>query len=83
MQNLLEEDGQMVFDLIFNKQAYFYVCGDVKMADDVKKRLTKIVAEYGQMSDESANEYIKDLKVSFCFCKYCIHYLAKVSFTNL
>ena len=63
VQDLLEQDGKNVFDLIFHKQAYFYVCGDIKMADHVKSRLAKIMAEHGQMSEEDVNEFIKELKV--------------------
>jgi sulfite reductase (NADPH) flavoprotein alpha-component len=45
--------------------AYFYVCGDKnRMAGDVEKALTQIVAKEGSLSDEKATEYIKNLKKS-------------------
>lgn len=45
--------------------AYFYVCGDKnRMAGDVEKALTQIVAKEGGLSDEKATEYIKGLKKS-------------------
>jgi sulfite reductase (NADPH) flavoprotein alpha-component len=43
--------------------AYFYVCGDAsRMAGDVDRALHQIVAEQGDMTEESANDYIARMK---------------------
>lgn len=43
--------------------AYFYVCGDAsRMAHDVDKALHRIVQEQAGISEESASEYVKNLK---------------------
>ena len=43
--------------------AYIYVCGDAKrMAKDVNQTLIRIIAEQGQMSEDSAEDYIQMLK---------------------
>lgn len=42
--------------------AHFYVCGDAKrMAKDVKQTLVKIVQDQGQLSEEAAADYVKQL----------------------
>jgi sulfite reductase (NADPH) flavoprotein alpha-component len=43
--------------------AYFYVCGDAnRMAGDVDRALHQIVAEQGDMTEESAKDYIARMK---------------------
>jgi sulfite reductase (NADPH) flavoprotein alpha-component len=43
--------------------AYFYVCGDAKrMAVDVDQALHQIAREHGDLSEEEAKSYMKNLK---------------------
>ncbi len=43
--------------------AYFYVCGDAhRMAKDVEAALQKIIQEQGNMSEEAAKAYVKNLR---------------------
>jgi len=45
--------------------AHVYVCGDVKMAEDVYNRLIKIIhEESGTLSLEQAENYVLSLRVS-------------------
>ena len=59
----MEENGDKLFDLIYNKQGHFYICGDVKMADDVKNTITNIILNRGNLTLEQAKEYINKMKV--------------------
>ncbi|MEM0910292.1 MAG: sulfite reductase flavoprotein subunit alpha [Pseudomonadota bacterium] len=62
VQNLMWKNGKELYDWL-EKGAYFYVCGDAfRMAKDVDKMLTKIVATFGGMSEESAVAYVNSLK---------------------
>ena len=43
--------------------AHIYVCGDMsRMAKDVEAALLSIIATKGQLSEEQATEYLKDLR---------------------
>jgi len=45
--------------------AHFYVCGDAKrMAGDVEKALTDVVAQYGGRDEAAAKAFIQDMKKS-------------------
>ena len=63
----MEKIGETILD----KQGHVYVCGDVTMASDVSKTITKILQEYASLSDEEAKQFVSDLRVSKpleCFC---------------
>jgi sulfite reductase (NADPH) flavoprotein alpha-component len=48
-----------------NEGGHFYVCGDAKrMAKDVDNALLLIIAQQGQMSDDDARGYLKQMSES-------------------
>jgi sulfite reductase (NADPH) flavoprotein alpha-component len=42
--------------------AHFYVCGAVRMGQDVERAMVDIVAEYGRNSASEATAIVTDLK---------------------
>lgn len=63
VQHQLAENGKEINRLLEQEKAYIYVCGDaLKMARDVQKALTKVIAEERGVSDERAAELIRSLK---------------------
>lgn len=67
VQELAETVGSDIHDLLLNKGAHFYVCGDCKMAEDVHQKLKGIIKKYGEMTDEQAQNIMYMLKVRFFF----------------
>lgn len=59
---MLKEEALDICEKLLSKQAHFYVCGDVKMADDVCKTLQTLLQEYAAMSQGEAQETIDKLK---------------------
>lgn len=64
VQELAEKEGAEIHDLLINKGAHFYVCGDCKMAEDVHQKLKGIVKKHGNMTDEQVQNFMFMLKVS-------------------
>ncbi len=47
-----------------NDGAHIYVCGDAnRMAKDVENTLLEVIAEYGAMDAEAADEFLSELRV--------------------
>ena len=47
-----------------NDGAHIYVCGDAnRMAKDVENTLLEVLAEYGAMDAEAADEFLSELRV--------------------
>lgn len=62
VQNRMLEHGKELWQWL-QAGAYFYVCGDAKrMAVDVDQALHQIAREHGDLSEEEAKSYIKNLK---------------------
>ena len=62
VQNRMLENGKKLWQWL-QGGAYFYVCGDAKrMAVDVDQALHQIAREHGDLSEEEAQSYIKNLK---------------------
>ncbi len=62
VQDKMRESGPELWQWL-EKGAHFYICGDAKrMALDVEKALTDIVASEGRMEADKAKAFIKDLK---------------------
>ncbi len=62
VQHKLYEQRKSLWNWL-EEGAYFYVCGDaIKMAKDVDAMLHRIIYEEGQMSEEAASLYIKQLR---------------------
>ncbi|HFJ2198297.1 TPA: NADPH-dependent assimilatory sulfite reductase flavoprotein subunit [Salmonella enterica] len=63
VQDKLREQGAELWRWI-NDGAHIYVCGDARrMAADVEKALLEVIAEFGGMDLELADEYLSELRV--------------------
>ncbi|URN98459.1 NADPH-dependent assimilatory sulfite reductase flavoprotein subunit [Leclercia adecarboxylata] len=63
VQDKLREQGAELWRWI-NDGAHIYVCGDAnRMAKDVEQALLEVIAEFGGMDTESADEYLSELRV--------------------
>lgn len=62
VQHKLEKHAAQIYTWL-NQGAFFYVCGDMKsMWKDVHNTLLNIVRKEGKLSDEQAENFIRDLK---------------------
>lgn len=62
VQDRLLEKAEEVYQWL-QRGAYFYVCGDAtRMAKDVHQALVTIVSEQGQMSQDDAEAWLKELR---------------------
>ncbi|MCG7568189.1 assimilatory sulfite reductase (NADPH) flavoprotein subunit [Pseudoalteromonas sp. CnMc7-15] len=62
VQDRLREQGEQLFAWL-EQGAHLYVCGDAnRMAKDVHQALIDVVKTHGNKDDESAEQYIKDLR---------------------
>ena len=63
VQDKLREQGAELWRWI-NDGAHIYVCGDAnRMAKDVERTLLEVIAEYGAMDAEAADEFLSELRV--------------------
>ncbi len=63
VQDKLREQGAELWRWI-NDGAHIYVCGDAnRMAKDVEQALLEVIAEYGAMDAEAADEFLSELRV--------------------
>ena len=63
VQDKLREQGAELCRWI-NDGAHIYVCGDAnRMAKDVENTLLEVIAEYGAMDAEAADEFLSELRV--------------------
>lgn len=63
VQDKLREQGAEVWQWL-QEGAHVYVCGDAnRMAKDVEQALLEIIAEYGEMDLETADEYLSELRL--------------------
>ncbi|ORY54637.1 hypothetical protein LY90DRAFT_702232 [Neocallimastix californiae] len=64
VQHRLAEHGEMIWELIREKRAHIYICGDASnMARDVQGCIENIARTVGGMGENQANILIKDLKL--------------------
>lgn len=70
-----------VYDKIMNKQAHIYICGDVKMAEDVTETIQNILMTQGNFSKDKAADVIKKLKVSKNIS--ILHYMVLFNYFHL
>jgi sulfite reductase (NADPH) flavoprotein alpha-component len=62
VQDRLRENAREVFSWL-ERGAHIYVCGDMsRMAKDVESTLLEIIAQQGQLSQEQASAYLKELR---------------------
>ncbi|HFV5815554.1 TPA: sulfite reductase flavoprotein subunit alpha [Escherichia coli] len=63
VQDKLREQGAELWRWI-NDGAHIYVCGDAnRMAKDVEQALLEVIAEFGGMDTEAADEFLRELRV--------------------
>jgi len=63
VQDKLREQGAEVWQWL-QEGAHVYVCGDAnRMAKDVEQALLEIIAKYGEMDLETADEYLSELRL--------------------
>ncbi|NDJ56587.1 NADPH-dependent assimilatory sulfite reductase flavoprotein subunit [Enterobacteriaceae bacterium 4M9] len=63
VQHKLREQGAELWRWI-NDGAHIYVCGDAnRMAKDVEQALVEVIAEFGEMDTETADEFLSELRV--------------------
>lgn len=63
VQHLMIKNMKEIYELIYNQNGHFYVCGDVKMAADVTTTLEIVLQCEGKMSIDEAKAYLTDMKV--------------------
>jgi sulfite reductase (NADPH) flavoprotein alpha-component len=62
VQHRMRDDGRDLWAWL-ERGAYIYVCGDaLRMAKDVERALTDVVAEHGKRSPEDAAHFVANLK---------------------
>ncbi len=72
MQDKLREQGAELWRWI-NDGAHIYVCGDAnRMAKDVENTLLEVIAEYGAMDAEAADEFLSELRVEAPLSARCL-----------
>ncbi|KAK9774957.1 hypothetical protein SCAR479_08231 [Seiridium cardinale] len=62
VQHLVREEGAALLNLIDHQNAHIYICGDVKMAQDVTATLIQSLAQHRSLSKEKARQFITDMK---------------------
>ncbi|WP_374257456.1 NADPH-dependent assimilatory sulfite reductase flavoprotein subunit [Yokenella regensburgei] len=63
VQDKLRAEGAELWRWI-NDGAHIYVCGDAnRMAKDVEQALLEVIAEFGAMDAEAADDYLSELRV--------------------
>ena len=62
VQHRMRDDGRDLWAWL-ERGAHIYVCGDaLRMAKDVERALTDVIAEHGKRSPEDAARYVAELK---------------------
>lgn len=61
VQHLLKQNGAETWTLIDDEAAHIYVCGGVRMGQDVSEALKEIISLHGGMSVDAAKDYLAKL----------------------
>ena len=62
VQDRIRENGAEFFAWL-ERGAHLYICGDAdRMAKDVHQALVDVISQYGELSAEQAEQYLKDLR---------------------
>jgi NADPH-ferrihemoprotein reductase len=64
VQHLLAKNAKDTWKLIDEQGAYIYVCGAVKMGQDVSEALRKIIGQHGDRTTTDAKAYLDDMASS-------------------
>jgi len=65
VQNLITRDAVKIYDMWINKGGYIYICGKIRMAEDVENTLLGILRHIGNMDKEAAVEKFADMRKNF------------------
>ena len=63
MQDLIKENALKIFRQIYKNQGYFYICGDITMAQDVQGALEVVLREKAKLTETEVKNYIDKMKV--------------------
>lgn len=61
VQHRLHEHGREVYDWL-EQGAHVYICGDLRMGNDVHQALLNVIAKHGGKTDQQAAEYLDAMK---------------------
>ena len=72
VQDKLLEAAPLVYRMLNQQHAHFYVCGDCAMAEDVANTLRLILQKAGGMNQEESESYLIRMRVckDYCFFNY-------------
>ncbi|XP_022086343.1 nitric oxide synthase, brain-like isoform X1 [Acanthaster planci] len=62
VQDLLQKNGQKVYETICGRRGHIYVCGDATMAAGVRVAIETIIAKQGEVTKEKAKKLVERLK---------------------
>merc|ERR1712083_74741 len=62
VQDLVKEDGELVYKLWVEEEGTIFVCGKVAMAEDVEIVLRNILERYGSIDQQQAVTVMKKMK---------------------
>lgn len=63
VQHLMEKRSKLIWDSI-KEGGYVYICGNGnKMPTDVRKTIIRIISKEGNMSEDEAEKFLKDMEV--------------------
>jgi sulfite reductase (NADPH) flavoprotein alpha-component len=63
VQDKMQENSQDLYSWIVEEKAHIYISGDAKnMAKDVQAAFKKILEEHGDLSEEEASTYLKEMR---------------------
>jgi len=66
VQDLVAENFEIIYDLIFSKKGHLYICGDVRMATEVVCIIESSLKEKLSISlDEAKNCVNRELRVKY------------------
>ncbi|CAB3251850.1 unnamed protein product [Arctia plantaginis] len=61
VQAYLEDDAKDLCRMLTEEEGHFYVCGDIKMADDVRSKLKEIFIKHAGMTDEEVEDFLIEM----------------------
>ena len=62
VQHKVREDGKELWELLNEKNGHFYICGGTSMGRDVVAALQEAVVAHGNMTEEAAGRYIREMQ---------------------
>lgn len=70
VQDLMQKEAKMIYELIAVERGHFYVCGDCKMAENVYQTLKSIIQEQTGMNSTQSDNFMLGLRVSLRLAIY-------------